>query len=77
MVWILSLILKNMSLLLKYRKIKTKKIKEKTVGKFSTDYKLIDVDNCDKIMLLKGYSFDKRISYFYCYNNLDETYRLK
>lgn len=65
-----------MSCLLKYRKIKTKKIHKESVGKFTDYYKLLDIDNCKKIQCIRAYSFDSRISYFYAINKKDIDYRI-
>lgn len=57
-----------MSCLLKYRKIKTKKIEKIPEGKFINYYKLLNVDSCRKIQCELAYSFDSRISYQYVIN---------
>lgn len=62
-----------MSCLLEYRKIKTKNIKKNVEGKFTTYYKLLEIDLCRKIECQSAYSFDSRISYKYTVNkkNID------
>jgi hypothetical protein len=57
-----------MSLLLIPRKIKTKNLFEEKTDSFAESYKNLDFDGCDKIVLLKGYSFDARITYHYAFN---------
>jgi len=58
-----------MSCLLEYRKIKTKNIKKlEDNSKFIHQYKMLSVDNCNKIKCIKAYSFDSRISYHYHIN---------
>lgn len=66
-----------MSLLLTPRKIKTKNFFEDKTDSFAESYKHLDFDACDKIVLLKGYSFDARITYHYAFNKKIDEVRQK
>jgi len=66
-----------MSILLKPRKIKKYSIK-KDYSKISTteQYKALDLDSCKRVTCVRGYSFDRRISYKLAYGNMNLIYEM-